>query len=42
MPLNINEPPLNLNDFIYTVFNNKMIPILAHPERYLFVQKVQI
>ena len=39
MPLNINEPPLNLNDFIYTVFNNKMIPILAHPERYLFVQK---
>ena len=39
LPLNINEQPLNLNDFIYTVLNNKMIPILAHPERYLFAQK---
>ncbi len=37
MPLN--EEPLNLYDAIYSLQENKLIPILAHPERYSFVQK---
>ena len=36
MPLN--AKPLNLYDMIYEVLRCKMIPILAHPERYSFVQ----
>ena len=37
MPLN--AEPLNLYDFIYTLQENKLIPVLAHPERYSFIQK---
>lgn len=37
MPLNIE--PKNLYDVIYTFQENKLIPILAHPERYTFIQK---
>lgn len=32
------EEPANLNDIIYEILANKMIPILAHPERYKFIQ----
>lgn len=37
LPLNIE--PLNLYDVIYSLQQNKIVPILAHPERYTFVQK---
>ncbi len=37
MPLN--EEPMNLYDVIYSLQENKLIPVLAHPERYAFVQK---
>ena len=37
MPLNIK--PLNLYEIIYKIQSNKKIPILAHPERYTFVQE---
>ncbi len=37
MPLNVK--PLNLYDIIYTLQENKLIPVLAHPERYSFIQK---
>ncbi len=37
MPLN-NEP-MGLYDVIYSMQENKLIPVLAHPERYSFVQK---
>ena len=37
MPLNIE--PLNLYNVIYEMLENKLIPILAHPERYSFVQQ---
>lgn len=37
MPLN--AEPMNLYDVIYSLQENKLIPILAHPERYSFVQK---
>ena len=37
--LPLNEEPLNLYDVIYSLQENKLIPILAHPERYNFVQK---
>lgn len=37
MPLN--AEPINLYDVIYSLQENKLIPILAHPERYSFVQK---
>ena len=37
MPLN-NEP-LNLYDVVYSLQENKLIPILAHPERYSFIQQ---
>lgn len=37
MPLN-NEP-MNLYDVIYSLQENKLIPVLAHPERYSFIQK---
>ena len=29
----------NLNDFIYNLISNNYIPIIAHPERYKYVQK---
>ena len=37
LPLNIE--PINLYDVIYSMQQNKIVPILAHPERYTFVQK---
>lgn len=37
MPLN--AEPMNLYDVIYSLQENKLIPILAHPERYSFIQK---
>lgn len=36
MPLN--EKPLNLYDMIYEMQEYKLVPILAHPERYSFVK----
>ena len=37
MPLN--AEPLNLYDVIYEMIQYKLVPILAHPERYSFIQK---
>lgn len=37
MPLNIE--PENLYNVIYSLKENKLIPILAHPERYKFIQR---
>ena len=37
MPLN--AEPLNLDDVIYEMQQYKIVPILAHPERYSFVQQ---
>ncbi len=37
MPLNVE--PLNLFDIVYEMKKKKIIPILAHPERYAFVQQ---
>ena len=37
MPLNVE--PLNLYHVIYEMIQNKLIPILAHPERYTFIQQ---
>ncbi len=37
MPLN--AEPLNLYDVIYEMLQYEIIPILAHPERYSFIQK---
>ena len=37
MPLN--AEPMNMYDVIYSLQENKLIPVLAHPERYKFVQK---
>lgn len=35
----LNTKPMNIYDVIYEVMENNYIPILAHPERYSFVQK---
>ena len=37
MPLN--EEPMNLYDIIYQMIQYKLVPILAHPERYSYIQK---
>lgn len=37
MPMN--AKPMNLYDVVYELLQHKFIPILAHPERYIFVQK---
>lgn len=37
MPLN--AEPLNLYDVIYEMIQYKLVPILAHPERYSFIQR---
>ncbi len=37
MPLN--AEPLNLYDVVYEMLQYKLVPILAHPERYTFVQQ---
>lgn len=36
MPLNIE--PLNLYNVVYEMLQHKLVPILAHPERYTFIQ----
>ena len=35
----MNTKPMNMYDIIYDMLQTKLIPILAHPERYSFVQK---
>lgn len=35
----LNSKPMNLYDIIYDMLEYKLIPVLAHPERYSFVQK---
>lgn len=37
MPLN--AEPMNLYQVVYEMLQNKLVPILAHPERYKFVQR---
>ena len=37
MPLN--EEPMNLYDTVYQMIQCKLVPILAHPERYSYIQK---
>ena len=37
MPLNVK--PLNMYDVIYELLQNKLKPVLAHPERYTFIQE---
>lgn len=37
MPLN--AKPLNLYDVVYDMLQYKLVPILAHPERYSFIQE---
>lgn len=37
--LPLNAEPLNLYDIIYEMQQNKIVPVLAHPERYTFMQK---
>ena len=37
--LPLNAEPLNLYDVVYNMIQNKLVPILAHPERYRFIQK---
>lgn len=37
MPLNIK--PLNVYNVVYEMMQNKLVPILAHPERYTFIQE---
>jgi len=37
--LSMHNEPLNLYNIIYEIMQYKLVPILAHPERYSFVQK---
>ena len=37
MPLH--EEPMNLYDIVYQMIQYKLVPILAHPERYSYIQK---
>ena len=37
--LPMNSEPMNLYDIVYEMLQYKLVPILAHPERYSFVQK---
>lgn len=37
--LPLNSEPLNLYDIIYEMQQYKIVPVLAHPERYTFMQK---
>ena len=32
------QPPLNLNEILFKLQNNSFVPILAHPERYAYLQ----
>lgn len=35
----LNSKPMNMYETIYEMLEYKLIPILAHPERYIFIQK---
>ena len=35
----LNAMPMNIEDVLYSLLEHKYIPILAHPERYVFTQK---
>lgn len=35
----LNAKPINIEDVIYTILSEGYIPVLAHPERYVFTQK---
>lgn len=35
----MNVKPINVYDVIYEMLQNKIVPVLAHPERYRFVQQ---
>lgn len=37
--LPMNNEPLNLYNIIYEMIQYKLVPVLAHPERYSFIQK---
>ena len=37
--LPMNSEPMNLYDIVYEMLQYKLVPILAHPERYSYVQK---
>ena len=37
--MSLDTEPSNLYDVIYSLKKNKLIPVLAHPERYRFIQK---
>lgn len=37
--LPMNQEPLNLLEVIYTLKQNGYIPVIAHPERYIYIQK---
>ena len=34
--MSMNQETLNLHDILYNLLTNGYIPILAHPERYMF------
>lgn len=36
--LSLNNKPFNFSDIVYEMRSKKLIPILAHPERYFYVQ----
>lgn len=35
----LNAEPINVEDVIYSLLEHKFVPVLAHPERYPFIQK---
>lgn len=37
--LPLNQEPMNLYNIIYEMMQHKLVPVLAHPERYTFIQK---
>lgn len=39
LPLNATTEPMNMYNVVYSLQQNKLIPVLAHPERYACVQK---
>lgn len=39
MELPMNNEPINLLEVIYSLIENKKVPIIAHPERYSYVQE---
>ena len=39
LELPVSEEPFNLLEVIYSLIENNKVPIIAHPERYLYIQK---